>query len=147
MAKDLRFADEARSELKKGMDVLAKAVGTTLGPKGRNVALERNNARWMTPDVSHDGATVVKWVQLPDRFQNMGTQLLKAAALRTNEWAGDGTTTATVLAQAVVNEALKNIAAGANPMLLKRGIEAGTRSVLKAIREQAVEVKDEEAVA
>jgi chaperonin GroEL len=146
MAKDLRFADEARSELKKGMDVLAKAVGTTLGPKGRNVALERNNARWMTPDVSHDGATVVKWVQLPDRFQNMGTQLLKAAALRTNEWAGDGTTTATVLAQAVVNEALKNIAAGANPMLLKRGIEAGTRAVLQAIREQAVEVKDEEEI-
>jgi chaperonin GroEL len=146
MVTELRFADEARGDLKKGMDLLAEVVATTLGPKGRNVALERNNARWMTPEVSHDGATVVKWVQLPDVGQNMGTQLLKTAALRTNEWAGDGTTTAAVLGQAVVHEAMRNIAAGANPMLLKRGIEQATRVVLKAIRQQAVEVKDQEEI-
>jgi chaperonin GroEL len=146
MFTELRFADEARSDLRIGMDLLAEVVGTTLGPKGRNVALERNNARWMTPEVSHDGATVVKWVQLPDLCQNMGAQLLKTAALRTNEWAGDGTTTATVLGQAVVHEAMRNIAAGANPMLLKRGIEKATQVVLMAIREQAAEVKDQQEI-
>jgi chaperonin GroEL len=146
MTTELRFADEARSDLTKGMDLLAEVVATTLGPKGRNVALERNRARWMTPEVSHDGATVVKWVELPDLGQNMGTQLLKTAALRTNEWAGDGTTTATVLGRAVVNEAMKNIAAGANPMLLKRGIEKALHVVLKAIRELAVDVKDQEEI-
>jgi len=147
MPKELRFADKARTDLQRGMDILAKVVGTTLGPKGRNVAMEQQHSRWMTPKVSHDGATVAKWIELPDRCQNMGTQLLKVAAMRTNDMAGDGTTTATVLAQAVVNEAMKNIAAGANPMLLKRGIEKATQVVLKTLREQAVEVKTREEIA
>jgi len=129
------------------MDVLARVVGTTLGPKGRNVAMEQQHSRWMTPKVSHDGATVAKWIELKDRCQNMGAQLVKVAAMRTNDLAGDGTTTATVLAQAIVNEAMKNIAAGANPMLLKRGIEKATQVVLKAIHEQAVEVKAQEEIA
>ncbi|MEA3345226.1 MAG: chaperonin GroEL [Chloroflexota bacterium] len=146
MPKQLRFADEARGDLKAGMEVLAKAVGTTLGPKGRNVAMEQQNARWMTPKVSHDGATVAKWIELPDRCQNMGTQLVKTAAMRTNEVAGDGTTTATVLAQAIVQGAMKNIAAGSNPMLLKRGIEKAAQAVLESIREQAVKVGSKEEV-
>ena len=142
MPKQLRFADDARNDLKEGMDLLAQAVSTTLGPKGRNVAIEQS--RWMTPKVTHDGVTVAKEVELENRCWNMGAQLVKAAAVRTKDMAGDGTTTATVLAQAIVQEAMKNIAAGANPMLLKRGIEKAAQVVLKAIREQAVEVKTQE---
>jgi chaperonin GroEL len=146
MPKQFRFADEAHEDLKTGMDVLAKVVGTTLGPKGRNVAMEQQNARWMTPKVSHDGATVARWIELDDPFQDMGTQLVKAAAMRTNEMAGDGTTTATVLAQAIVNEAVKNIAAGSNPMLIRRGVEKAALAVIEAIRREAVEVKSEEEI-
>ena len=147
MPKKLRFADEAREDLKGGMDVLVRAVGTTLGPKGRNVAMEQQHGRWMTPRVSHDGATVAKWIELEDRCRNMGAQLVKVAAMRTNDMAGDGTTTATVVAQAIVHEAMKNIAAGANPMLLKRGVEKATQVILQAIRELAVEVKTWEEMA
>ena len=107
-----------------GVDALANAVKTTLGPKGRNVALDK---KWGAPTVTHDGVTVAKEIELEDPFENMGAQLLKEAATKTNDVAGDGTTTATVLAQAIVNEGLRNVAAGANPMLLKRGIDAGRR--------------------
>ena len=109
MAKQLAFDEEARRSLKKGIDIMAGAVKTTLGPKGRNVALDK---KFGAPTVTHDGVTVAKEISLEDPFENMGAQLLKEAATRTNDVAGDGTTTATVLAQAVVNEGLKNLAAG-----------------------------------
>src|SRR5690606_6991367 len=117
MAKQLVFNEAARRSLKIGVDKLADAVSTTLGPKGRNVALDK---KFGAPTVTHDGVTVAKEIELEDPYENMGAQLLKEAATKTNDIAGDGTTTATVLAQAIVNEGLKNVAAGANPMLLKR---------------------------
>ena len=113
------------------MDILAEAVKATLGPKGRNVALDK---KWGAPTITHDGVTVAKEIELENPFQNMGAQLLKEAATKTNDIAGDGTTTATVLAQAIVNEGLKNVAAGANPMLLKRGIEKGVAALSAASR-------------
>jgi chaperonin GroEL len=130
MAKQLRFGEDARRRLKVGTDTLAQAVKTTLGPKGRNVALDK---KWGAPTISHDGVTVAKEIELPNPFENMGAQLLKEAATKTNDVAGDGTTTATVLAQAMVNEGLKNVAAGANPMLLKRGIELAAEAVVDSI--------------
>ena len=144
MAKQLIFAEEARRNLKIGVDILAEAVKTTLGPKGRNVALDK---KWGAPTVTHDGVTVAKEIELENPYQNMGAQLLKEAATKTNDVAGDGTTTSTVLAQTIVNEGLKNVAAGANPMLLKRGIEAGTAAIVGAIKAQATELKDKEDVA
>jgi|CXWK01.1.fsa_nt_gi chaperonin GroEL len=144
MAKQLSFSEEARRNLKVGIDVLANAVKTTLGPKGRNVALDK---KWGAPTVTHDGVTVAKEIELADPYQNMGAQLLKEAATKTNDIAGDGTTTATVLAQAIVNEGLRNVAAGANPMLLKRGIEKGTAALVKAIRDQAIEITTKEEIA
>jgi len=144
MAKQLSFGEEARRNLKVGIDVLANAVKTTLGPKGRNVALDK---KWGAPTVTHDGVTVAKEIELADPYQNMGAQLLKEAATKTNDIAGDGTTTATVLAQAIVNEGLRNVAAGANPMLLKRGIEKGTAALVKAIRDQAIEITTKEEIA
>ncbi|MBC8448945.1 MAG: chaperonin GroEL [Chloroflexi bacterium] len=144
MAKQIVFSEEARRSLKVGVDILAEAVKTTLGPKGRNVALDK---KWGAPTVTHDGVTVAKEIELEDPFQNMGAQLLKEAATKTNDVAGDGTTTATVLAQIIVNEGLKNVAAGANPMLLKRGIEAGTQAIVEAIKAQATELRDKDDVA
>ncbi len=144
MAKQLVFAEEARRNLKIGVDILANAVRTTLGPKGRNVALDK---KWGAPTITHDGVTVAKEIELQDPYQNMGAQLLKEAATKTNDVAGDGTTTATVLAQSIVNEGLKNIAAGANPMLLKRGIEQAASAISKAIREMAIEVETRDDVA
>ncbi len=144
MAKQLIFAEEARRNLKIGVDILAEAVKTTLGPKGRNVALDK---KWGAPTVTHDGVTVAKEIELENPYQNMGAQLLKEAATKTNDVAGDGTTTSTVLAQTIVNEGLKNVAAGANPMLLKRGIESGTAAIVEAIKAQATELKDKEDVA
>src|ERR671930_1094862 len=129
-AKDLEFDQEARRSLKSGVDALANAVRVTLGPRGRNVALDK---KWGPPTVTHDGVTVAKEIELPGQFDNMGAQLLKQAATKTNDVAGDGTTTAVVLAQAIVTEGLKNLAAGASPMLLKRGIDAGTRAVVDEI--------------
>src|SRR5437762_13752200 len=120
MAKQIEFSDAARQSIRAGIDTVANAVKTTLGPKGRNVALDR---KFGAPTVTHDGVTVAKEIELKDPFENMGAQMLKEAATKTNDVAGDGTTTATVLAQAIVNEGLKNLAAGANPMLLKRGLE------------------------
>jgi chaperonin GroEL len=144
MPKQLVFSEEARKNLKIGVDTLANAVKTTLGPKGRNVALDK---KWGAPTITHDGVTVAKEIELQDPYQNMGAQLLKEAATKTNDVAGDGTTTATVLAQAIVDEGLKNVAAGANPMLLKRGIEKATAAVVKAIKEQATEIKGKDDIA
>ncbi|MCP4420476.1 MAG: chaperonin GroEL [Chloroflexi bacterium] len=144
MAKQLAFSEEARRKLKKGIDTLATAVSTTLGPKGRNVALDK---KFGAPTITHDGVTVAKEIELEDPFENMGAQLLKEAATKTNDIAGDGTTTATVLAQNIVNEGLKNIAAGANPMLLKRGIEAGTSALADKIRGMAITIDTKEEIA
>jgi chaperonin GroEL len=144
MPKQLVFSEDARKNLKIGVDTLANAVKTTLGPKGRNVALDK---KWGAPTITHDGVTVAKEIELQDPYQNMGAQLLKEAATKTNDVAGDGTTTATVLAQAIVDEGLKNVAAGANPMLLKRGIEKATVAAVKAIKAQATEIKGKEDIA
>jgi chaperonin GroEL len=144
MAKQLVFSEEARRSLQRGMDVLANAVVTTLGPKGRNVALDR---KFGSPTITHDGVTVAKDVELEDAFENMGAQLLKEAATKTNDIAGDGTTTSTVLAHSIVTNGMKNLAAGFNPMLLKRGIEAATRAVADKISEQAIEVTTKEEIA
>ncbi|MEJ2757550.1 MAG: chaperonin GroEL [Anaerolineales bacterium] len=138
MAKDLVFSDEARRKLIKGVDVVAEAVITTLGPKGRNVALDR---KFGAPTITHDGVTVAKEIELEDPFENMGAQLLKEAATKTNDIAGDGTTTSTVLAHAIVTAGMKNLASGANPMLLKRGIEAATKAVAETISANAIAVK------
>ncbi len=144
MAKQLIFQEDARRRLKNGIDMMAQAVATTLGPKGRNVALDK---KWGAPTVTHDGVTVAKEIQLEDPFENMGAQLLKEAATKTNDIAGDGTTTATVLAHMLVTEGLKNVAAGANPMLLKRGIEKATEAVAQAIKEMAIEINSKEEIA
>jgi chaperonin GroEL len=144
MAKQLVFSEDARRKLKRGVDTIATAVSTTLGPKGRNVALDK---KFGAPTITHDGVTVAKEIELEDPFENMGAQLLKEAATKTNDIAGDGTTTATVLAQNIVNEGLKNVAAGANPMLLKRGIEAGTDALSKAITDMAVPIDSMEEIA
>jgi len=137
MAKQLLFSEEARRALKTGIDVVVKSVATTLGPKGRNVAIDR---KFGSPTITHDGVTVAKEIELEDPFENMGAQLLKEAATKTNDIAGDGTTTSTVLAHAIVTEGLKNLAAGANPMLLKRGIEAASKAVSDAIIDQAIDI-------
>src|SRR5207302_7626003 len=133
-AKDLIFDADARRQLKSGVDALANAVRVTLGPRGRNVAIDK---KWGAPTVTHDGVTVAKEIELENHFQNMGAQMLKQAATKTNDVAGDGTTTATVLAQAIVTEGLRNLAAGANPMLMKRGIEAATQAVVGEIKKQS----------
>ncbi len=144
MAKQIAFGEDARRRLKVGVDTLAEAVKTTLGPKGRNVALDK---KWGAPTITHDGVTVAKEIELEDPYENMGAQLLKEAATKTNDVAGDGTTTATVLAQAIVNEGLKNVAAGANPMLLKRGIEMAAGQAAKYIRDSSIEVKGKDDIA
>ena len=144
MAKQLVFDEEARRSLKKGIDVLAGAVKSTLGPKGRNVALDK---KFGAPTVTHDGVTVAKEIQLENPFENMGAQLLKEAATKTNDVAGDGTTTATVLAQSIVNEGLKNLAAGANPMQLKYGIDKGTEAIVNYIRTEAIPVESKKEIA
>jgi chaperonin GroEL len=144
MPKQLIFDQEARSNLKAGIDVLAQAVMTTLGPKGRNVALDK---KFGAPTITHDGVSVAKEIELKDPYQNMGAQLLKEAATKTNDIAGDGTTTATALAYYMVTEGLRNLAAGANPMLLKRGIDAAANKVSDAIREMAVDISTKDEIA
>jgi len=139
MAKQIAYSSEAREKLKKGIDAVAKAVGTTLGPKGRNVALDK---KWGSPSVVHDGVSVAKEIELEDAFENMGAQLIKEAADKTNDVTGDGTTTATILAQAIVNEGIKNLTAGANPMILNKGIEKAASQVLESIKKQAHPIKD-----
>src|SRR2546428_2606081 len=143
MPKQLVFTDDARKSLKAGVDMMANAVKTTLGPKGRNVALDK---KFGAPTVTHDGVTVAREVELQDPFQNMGAQLLKEAATKTNDIAGDGTTTSIVLAQAIVTEGMRQIAAGANAMLLKRGIEKGVATLVEEIKAQAVEVKGKQQI-
>jgi len=143
-AKQLVFGEEARRKLRDGIDVLAEAVATTLGPKGRNVALDR---KFGSPTITHDGVTVAKEIELEDPFENMGVQLLKEAATKTNDIGGDGTTTSTVLAHAMVTEGLKTLAAGSNPMLLKRGIEAASKKVADSIKSQSVEISTKEEIA
>ena len=144
MAKQLVFGEDARKKLKVGIDVVANAVATTLGPKGRNVAIDK---KYGSPTITHDGVTVAKEIELPDPFENMGAQLLKEASAKTNDIAGDGTTTSTVLAHAIVTEGLKSLAAGANPMLLKRGIETASKAVSEDIRKQAIEVTSKSDIA
>lgn len=144
MAKQLLYAEEARAKLKVGVDAVARAVATTLGPKGRNVALDK---KWGAPSVVHDGVSVAKEIELEDPFANMGAQLVKEAASKTNDVAGDGTTTATVLAQAIVDAGLKNITAGANPMILKRGIEKAVETVVENLKKMAKPLKGKEEVA
>src|SRR5713226_733503 len=137
-AKDLIFDAEARRQLKSGIDALANAVRVTLGPRGRNVAIDK---KWGAPTVTHDGVTVAKEIELENHFQNMGAQMLKQAATKTNDVAGDGTTTSTVIAQSIVTEGLRNLAAGANPMLMKRGIDAATQAVVEEIQKQSTPLK------
>jgi chaperonin GroEL len=143
-AKQLVFSEEARRRLQHGMDLLATAVVTTLGPKGRNVAIDR---KFGSPTITHDGVTVAKEIELEDPFENMGAQLLKEAATKTNDIAGDGTTTSTVLAHSIVTEGMKSLAAGYNPMLLKHGIEAATKAVSEKINQQAIEVTTKDEIA
>jgi len=140
MAKQLIYAEQAREKLKKGVDAVAKAVGTTLGPKGRNVALDK---KWGAPSVVHDGVSVAKEIELKDPFENMGAQLVKEAADKTNDITGDGTTTATILAQAIVAEGIKNITAGANPMVLNQGIVKASQQVIASVGKQAKPIKDD----
>ena len=140
MAKEIKFNIEAREELKKGVDALADAVKVTLGPKGRNVIIEK---KFGAPHITKDGVSVAKEIELEDAFQNMGAQLVKEVASKTGDDAGDGTTTATVLAQSIVNVGLKNVTAGANPMDLKRGIDKAVAKVVESIKSQSEEVGDD----
>lgn len=144
MAKQLKFGSDARQSLLRGVNLLARAVVTTMGPRGRNVALDK---KWGAPNVIHDGVSVAKDIELEDAFENMGAQLVKEAAEKTNNIAGDGTTTATLLAQAIVNQGMKQVAAGANPMLLKRGIELATEAVVKELKKMAKPVKNQTEIA
>ncbi len=144
MAKRLQFDEQARHSLKKGMDALAEAVKVTLGPKGRNVVLDK---KFGAPTVTNDGVTIAREIELPDPFENMGAQLLKEVATKTNDVAGDGTTTATVLAEAMINEGLKNLAAGANPMILRRGLEKGVEAVIAEIKSMSKPVETQEEIA
>ena len=144
MAKLITYNEEARQSLKDGIDRLAGAVGKTLGPKGRNVALDK---KYGAPTVTHDGVTVAKEIELEDPFENMGAQLLKEAATKTEDVAGDGTTTATVLAQAILHEGFKNVASGANPMQMKVGIDRATAAVVEAIKSAATPVKGHDEIA
>ena len=140
MAKDIKFNIEARNLMKEGADALANAVKVTLGPKGRNVVIDK---KFGAPQVTKDGVTVAKEIELEDRFQNMGAQMVREVASKTNDQAGDGTTTATVLAQAIINVGLKNVAAGANPMDLKRGIDKAVAAVVEDLKKQSTEVGDD----
>ena len=137
MAKKIQFDIEARDGLKRGVDALADAVKVTLGPKGRNVIIGKS---FGGPQVTKDGVSVAKEVELEDALENMGAQMVKEVASKTNDLAGDGTTTATILAQAIVKEGLKNVAAGANPMDLKRGIDKAVEAIVADLNKQAVEV-------
>jgi chaperonin GroEL len=144
MPKQLAFSEDARAAMKRGIDIMADTVGVTLGPRGRNVVLDK---KFGPPQVCSDGVTIAKEIELEEPFENMGAQLLKEAASKTNDVAGDGTTTATVLAQAIVREGFKNIAAGANPMALKRGIEKGVVALREAIEKMSTPVEGKTQIA
>ena len=143
MAKELRFNDEARRALERGMDTLAEAVAVTIGPKGRNVVLEK---KFGAPQIINDGVTIAKEIELEDHIENTGVALIRQAAAKTNDVAGDGTTTATVLAHAMVKEGLRNVAAGANPINLKRGIDKAANYILDKISDRARPVNDSLAI-
>ncbi len=143
MAKQLKFSEDARQALMKGIDVVAKAVVTTLGPKGRNIALDK---KWGAPNIVHDGVSVAKEIDLEDPFENMGAQLVKEAASKTNDDAGDGTTTATLLAQMMAGAGMKNIAAGANPMIVKRGIEKAVEVTVGELKKISKPIKNKEEI-
>ena len=140
MAKEIKFNMDARNLMREGADALANAVKVTLGPKGRNVVIDK---KFGAPHITKDGVTVAKEIELEDRFQNMGAQMDKEVASKTNDQAGDGTTTATVLAQAIINVGLKNVTAGANPMDLKRGIDKAVAAVVANLKEQSTEVGED----
>jgi len=144
MAKQIIFGEDARRSLRKGVDALAQAVKITLGPKGRNVVLDK---KWGPPNVCSDGVTIAKEIELQDPFENIGAQLIKEAATKTNDIAGDGTTTAVVLAQAMLHEGMKNVAAGANPMALKRGIEKSVAALVAELKKLATPIKGKEQIA
>ena len=144
MAKQIIFNQEARHALERGVNALAEAVRVTLGPKGRNVVLDK---KFGSPLITNDGVTIARDIELEDPFENMGAQLVKEVATKTNDVAGDGTTTATVLAQAIIREGLKNVAAGANPMGIKRGIELAVEAVVADIKANAKLVETSEAIA
>jgi chaperonin GroEL len=144
MPKMLKFDADARRGLEAGVNKLADAVKVTLGPRGRNVVLEK---KFGAPTITNDGVTIAREVELDDAFENMGAQLVKEVATKTNDVAGDGTTTATVLAQALVHEGLRNVAAGANPMYLKRGIDQAVKAVVESIKKQAKDVDDKSEIA
>jgi len=143
-AKDVQFGDSARTKMQAGVNILADAVKTTLGPKGRNVVLDK---AFGAPTVTKDGVSVAKEIELQDKFENMGAQMVKEVASQANDVAGDGTTTATVLAQAIVNEGLKSVAAGMNPMDLKRGIDKASAEVVAKVQAMATPCTDSKAIA
>src|SRR5947207_1977569 len=143
-AKDVRFAQDARDRMLRGVDILSEAVKVTLGPKGRNVVLDKS---FGAPRVTKDGVTVAKEIELEDKFENMGAQMLREVASKTSDVAGDGTTTATVLAQAIVKEGAKSVAAGANPMDLKRGIDQAVHAVVEQLKSKSKKVTNNEEVA
>src|SRR5687767_524654 len=144
MPKILKFDEDARRALEAGVNKLANSVRVTLGPRGRNVVLEK---KFGAPTITNDGVSIAREVELDDPFENMGAQLVKEVATKTNDIAGDGTTTATVLAQALVHEGLRNVAAGASPMSLKRGIEKAVAAAVEAIKDQAKEIDDKSEIA
>lgn len=144
MAKQLKYGEEARRSLERGINALADTVKITLGPKGRNVVLDK---KFGSPQIVNDGVTIAKEIELEDPFENMGAQLVKEVASKTNDVAGDGTTTATVLAQAIINEGLKNVAAGANPMILGRGIKKAVNAAVESLKAQSSPIKGKEAIA
>src|SRR5680860_1325238 len=144
MVKQLKFSEDARRKLETGVNRLADAVKITLGPKGRNVVLDK---KWGSPTITKDGVTVAREIELEDPYENMGAQLAKEVATKTNDVAGDGTTTATVLAQAMVKVGLRNVAAGANPMLLKRGMDTAVERVVERIAEMARDIETQEEIA
>src|SRR5919108_1981924 len=143
-SKEVLFGAEARRALERGVDRLANAVRITLGPRGRNVVLEK---KWGAPVITNDGVTIAKEVEVDERFENLGAQLAKEVASKTNDVAGDGTTTATVLAQAMVHEGLRNVTAGASPMALRRGITAAVEAAVDALRDQARDVAGRDEIA
>src|SRR4051812_38806576 len=144
MSKILQFHSDARDSLQRGVDRLADTVKVTLGPKGRNVVIDK---KWGAPTITNDGVTIAKEIELEDPYENMGAQLAKEVATKTNDVAGDGTTTATVLARAMVHRGMKNVAAGANPMALKRGIEKAVAAAVDAIKDQAKEIESKDEIA
>lgn len=144
MAKTIQFNEEARRALLAGVDTLANAVKVTLGPKGRNVVLDK---KFGAPTITNDGVTIAREIELKDTVENMGAQLVKEVATKTNDVAGDGTTTATLLAQAMIREGMRNVAAGANPMVLKRGIEMAVKQLVEEIKAHSITVEGKDAIA